>query len=216
VGVRVERASALAGALVLGCADEGLPPTSTDGRSCLASWSHSLRVRPIGTDSATVSEARQRPRIVTGNCESRDDGRGGDRSRPACSGLTRQWLRRRTEQLFEWGCCRPCPRASFDQGFTSGDVKGMPSGIGEVISEYRHAKPSSRSSSRMSRRRPCGAGRQTDAGRHVRAAFAGCAQTPSRSAGPRPGAPNAAAALGWVSGSERSAEPCTASSAAPR
>jgi hypothetical protein len=40
-------------------------------------------------------------------------------------------------------CCRPCPGASFDQRFTSGNVKGMPCGIGEVIAEYRHAKPSS-------------------------------------------------------------------------
>jgi hypothetical protein len=38
-------------------------------------------------------------------------------------------------------CCRTCPGASIDQRFTSGDVKGMPCGIGEVIAEYRHAKP---------------------------------------------------------------------------
>ena len=48
-------------------------------------------------------------------------------------------------------CCRPCPGASFDQRFTSGDVKGMPCGISEVIAEYRHAKPSSSAqSSRVS------------------------------------------------------------------
>ena len=48
-------------------------------------------------------------------------------------------------------CCRPCPGASFDQRFTSGDMKGMPCGISEVIAEYRHAKPSSSAhSSRIS------------------------------------------------------------------
>jgi hypothetical protein len=43
------------------------------------------------------------------------------------------------------------PGASFDQRFTSGDLKGMPWGIGDVTAEYRHAKPSSSAqSSRVS------------------------------------------------------------------
>ena len=49
------------------------------------------------------------------------------------------------------GCCRSCPEASLDQRFTSRDMKRMPCGIGEVIAEYRHAKPSSSAqSSRVS------------------------------------------------------------------
>jgi hypothetical protein len=53
-------------------------------------------------------------------------------------------VRRRAERLLVIErCCQPCLGASFDQRFTSGDMKGMPCGIGEVIEEYRHEKPSS-------------------------------------------------------------------------
>ena len=58
-------------------------------------------------------------------------------------------------------CCRPCPGASFDQRFTSGDVKGMPCGISEVISEYRRARTVVKLSHHVSSR-TYGAGQHAD------------------------------------------------------
>lgn len=81
--------------------------------------------------------------------------------------------------------------APVGQRFTSGDVKGMPCGIGEVIAEYRHTKPSSSSVITNVRSRPA-----RRAGRHVRAEFVSCAQTPSRSAGPAPRGPQRGSRVG--------------------
>jgi hypothetical protein len=53
-------------------------------------------------------------------------------------------VRRKQSTLRESGLLSIVPSGrSFDQRFTSVDVKGMPEGIDEVIAEYRDAKPSS-------------------------------------------------------------------------
>jgi hypothetical protein len=91
--------------------------------------------------------------VNCGVSEPHSEGRSGDRERLACSESAWHFVRRRAERLFVIErCCRPCPGASFDQRFTSGDVKGMPCGISEVIAEYRRAKPSSSAQSALSHR----------------------------------------------------------------
>ena len=49
-------------------------------------------------------------------------------------------VRRGQNTFCESGCCRSCPGAPVGQRFTSGDAKGMPCGIGEVIANLLQIK----------------------------------------------------------------------------
>ena len=167
VGSRAERADPEADALSSGwrgcrrCAD-------IDEREVIASRrGRAVESRDRSVDGCASSSCDGSGRVSRTVSEPHNEGRNGDRARLACSGSARHFCATssRTFVVIE-RCCRPCPGASFDQRFTSGNMKGMPCGIGEVIAEYRHAKPSSSAqSSRVNPHgRPQQASTQTSAG----------------------------------------------------
>jgi hypothetical protein len=133
----LQRADHEAGALSSGGADAGVAPTSTNGRSCLASGSH------VG-HGATYRGLTLRPSCdVQRRCTVTSAGRAARQPSWRSRVARLFWIRRGTlcdaesNAAFGLGCCRSRPGAAVDQRFISGDMKGMPCGISEVIADYR-------------------------------------------------------------------------------
>ena len=141
--------------------------------------------------------------------EPHSEGRNGDRARLACSESARHVVCDAEQNVCgDERCCGPCPgapvRSALHIGRREGDAVWHQRSDRRIPPRETVVKRSFMNSfMNVSVTRTCAAGQHTDAGRHVRAKFASCAQTPSRSAGPA------------RAGSERSGEPCTASSTAP-